>query len=71
MEGDKKLFVRQQTTIPVARVFALYSDPHTGKKFIIMERILGQTLLTAWPQLTTAEREDTMEGPRRYFDDLR
>lgn len=47
IEGENMLFVRENTDTPVPRVFALYSDPKTGKNFIVMERILGQTLLSA------------------------
>ncbi|CAG8205259.1 unnamed protein product [Penicillium salamii] len=71
IEGENMLFVRQKTTISVPRVFALYSDPETGKNFIVMERILGQTLLSAWPQLTKPEKEEILKHLRRYFDDLR
>ena len=47
IEGENMLFVREKTNIPIPRVFALYSAPETGKNFIVMERILGQTLLSA------------------------
>jgi hypothetical protein len=36
-----------------------------------MERIIGQTLLSAWPQLTTLEKQRIMSDLRRYFDELR
>lgn len=49
MEGENMLFVREKINIPVPRVFALYSDLETGKNFIVIERILGQTPLLAWP----------------------
>jgi hypothetical protein len=71
IEGENMLFVRENTDTPVPRVYALYSDPETGKNFIVMERILGQTLLSAWPQLTTLEKQDILSDLRRYFDDLR
>ncbi|CRL23602.1 unnamed protein product [Penicillium camemberti] len=57
IEGENMLFVRENTDIPVPRVFALYSDPKTGKNFI--------------PQLTTSEKQDISSDLRRYFDDLR
>ena len=71
IEGENMLFVREKTKIPVPRVFALFSAPETGKNFIVMERILGQTLLSAWPQLTKLEKEDILSDLRKYFDDLR
>ncbi|KAJ5899485.1 hypothetical protein N7495_004229 [Penicillium taxi] len=71
IEGENMLFVRENINIPVPRIFALYSDPETGKNFIVMERIIGQTLLSAWPHLTTSEKEEILKDLRRYFDDLR
>lgn len=47
MEGENMLFVRDNTNIRVPRVYALYTNPVSGKHFIIIERIIGQTLLSA------------------------
>lgn len=33
--------------------------------------LLGQTLLLAWPQLTTSEKHEILKDLRRYFDNLR
>ncbi|KAJ5223571.1 phosphotransferase enzyme family protein [Penicillium chermesinum] len=71
MEGENMLFVRENTNIPVPRVFALYSHPSTGKNYIVMERIIGQSLLSAWPQITTSDKERALSELRRYFDELR
>ncbi|BDD57415.1 hypothetical protein MPDQ_005536 [Monascus purpureus] len=71
MEGENMLFVRAKTKVPVPRVFALYSNPETGKKFIVMERIIGQTLLSVWPQLSSPEKELISNTLRTYFDELR
>lgn len=65
------LFVRGNTNVCVPRVFALYSDTKTGKSFIVMERIIGQTLLAAWPQLTESEKHDILSDLRIQFDELR
>lgn len=65
------LFVRENTNICVPRVFALYSDAETGKNFIVMERIIGQTLLAAWPKLTESEKQDILSDLRIQFDELR
>ncbi|KAJ5358719.1 phosphotransferase enzyme family protein [Penicillium cataractarum] len=65
------LFVRENTNIPIPRVFALYSDPETSKNYIVIERIIGQTLLSAWPQLSTLEKQRITSDLRRYWDDLR
>ncbi|KAJ5201404.1 uncharacterized protein N7498_006067 [Penicillium cinerascens] len=71
MEGENMLFVRANTKIPVPRVFALYSDPKTGQNFIVMERIVGQTLLSAWPRLTISDKQEILSDLRKYFDELR
>lgn len=65
------LFMRGNTNVCVPRVFALYSDTKTGKSFIVMERIIGQTLLAAWPQLTESEKHDILSDLRIQFDELR
>lgn len=70
-EGENMLFVRENTNVPVPRVFALYSDAKTGKNFIVMERIVGQTLLSAWPQLTELDKHDILSDLRIYCDELR
>ncbi|KAJ5239926.1 phosphotransferase enzyme family protein [Penicillium chermesinum] len=70
-EGENMLFVRKNTNIRVPRVFALYSDSETGKNFIVMERIIGQTLLAAWPKLTESEKQSILSDLRIQLDELR
>ena len=60
-EGENMLFVRENTNICVPRVYALYSDTKTGKSFIVMERIIGETLLAAWPHLTPIDKTHILE----------
>lgn len=71
IEGENMLFVRENTNFPIPQVFALYSDPETNKNYIIMERIIGQTLLSVWPQLSTPAKQRMMSDLRRHLDDLR
>jgi hypothetical protein len=70
-EGENMLFVRENTNICVPRVFALYSDTKTGKSFIIMERIIGETLLAAWPRLTQTEKQNILSDLRIQFNEMR
>lgn len=51
MEGENMLFVRENKNIHVPRVYALYTRPESGKSFIVIERTIGQTLLSAWAEL--------------------
>ncbi|OOQ87431.1 hypothetical protein PEBR_17453 [Penicillium brasilianum] len=71
IEGENMLFVQGSTDVPVPRVYALYSDPNTRRNYIVMERIIGRTLLSAWPQFTTPEKQLIVGELRRYFDELR
>ncbi|KAJ1671682.1 hypothetical protein EV182_007502 [Spiromyces aspiralis] len=65
------LFVRQATNIPVPKLYALYSDPQTGKNYIMMERIAGETLESLWPSLSEQEKDMVIAKLRQYFDELR
>ncbi|KAF7712790.1 Uncharacterized protein PECH_002803 [Penicillium ucsense] len=71
IEGENMLFVRKNTNVPVPRVYALYSDTNTGNNYIVMERIIGQSLLSAWPQLTTLEKKRILSDLQRSFEELR
>ncbi|RHZ51858.1 hypothetical protein CDV55_102957 [Aspergillus turcosus] len=57
LEGENVIFVRENTSIRVPRVYALYTSTNTGKKYIVMERI--------------AEKQSVVSTLRRYFDELR
>ncbi|PYI05492.1 phosphotransferase enzyme family protein [Aspergillus sclerotiicarbonarius CBS 121057] len=71
IEGENMLYVQKSTSIPVPRVYALYSNPETRKNYIIMERIAGQTLLSLWPELNHSEKETVAATLQTYFDELR
>ncbi|PWY83763.1 kinase-like protein [Aspergillus sclerotioniger CBS 115572] len=71
IEGENMLYVRKNTRIPVPRVYALFSHPETRKKYIVMERIAGQTLLSLWPQLSLSENETVAATLKTYFTELR
>lgn len=59
------LFIRLATTVPVPRVYAIYTAteiPVSTKKsmesnYIVMERLKGNTLLSEWELLTPPEKE--------------
>lgn len=57
LEGENMIFVRENTSIRVPQVYVLYTSTNTGKKYIVMERIAGQTLLSSWPRLGVSEKE--------------
>lgn len=51
-EGQAMVYVARHTSVSVPRVYALFEDEATGKKFIIMERIQGRSLDQIWSTLT-------------------
>ncbi|RHZ67334.1 uncharacterized protein CDV56_107884 [Aspergillus thermomutatus] len=71
LEGENMIFVGENTSIRVPRVYALYANTNTGKKYIVMERIAGQTLLSSWSRLSLSEKESVTTTLRRYFTELR
>ncbi|KAL5049199.1 hypothetical protein BDW71DRAFT_176328 [Aspergillus fruticulosus] len=71
IEGENMLFVQENTNIRVPRVYALYTSPESGKNFIVMERMIGQTLLSAWPGLSPSEKESISSTLQKHFDQLR
>jgi Phosphotransferase enzyme family len=56
-EGENMLFVAQNTSVPVPRVYALFRDSQGEKSYIIMERIMANTLQSEWPSLSNTQRE--------------
>ncbi|GFF43412.1 hypothetical protein IFM58399_06942 [Aspergillus lentulus] len=71
LEGENMIFVCHNTSIRVPRVYALYTSTNTGKKYIVMERIAGQSLLSSWLQLGLPEKETVVSTLRQYFTELR
>lgn len=65
------LHVQEHTNVPVRLVHALYSSLETGKKYIVMERIAGQTLLSLWADLASLEKESIVTTLRKHFNELR
>jgi hypothetical protein len=68
-EGRNMLFVREQTNVPVPRVYGLYS--RGPKNYIVMERIASSTLMKLWPDLQHSEKEAVTRLLRTHFDELR
>ena len=71
LEVENMLFIRENTNISVPRIFALYSNPESGKNYIVVERIIGHTLLSAWPQLELSEKKSIVNTLQKYFEELR
>ena len=70
MECQNMLFVKQKSKIRVPQVYAMYTDTETGKNYIVMEYIEGQTLEKAWPNLESLDKEQISTILRYYLDEL-
>ncbi|KAI9640217.1 hypothetical protein NHQ30_011455 [Ciborinia camelliae] len=79
IEGENMLFVSRETTVPVPRVYALYTVPEisplTGRQedsnYIIMEYIESKTLHDEWSLLSVQQRNRISAQLRKYMDELR
>ncbi|ATY66340.1 phosphotransferase enzyme family [Cordyceps militaris] len=73
-EGKTLLFLNETQTVPVPKVFALYSrDDVKGRKvnYIIMEKIPGQSLDACWALLEPSDKEKIARQLRTHFNMLR
>ncbi|KAF6235290.1 hypothetical protein HO173_006484 [Letharia columbiana] len=71
LEGENMLFVRSTTTIPIPKVYALYTETDTKKNYIVMENIEGHTLAYKWPSLTESQKKAIATKLKLCFDELR
>ncbi|KAG4422248.1 hypothetical protein IFR04_004628 [Cadophora malorum] len=71
IEGENMLHIAQNTSVPVPRIYALYSNPKTMKRYIVMERSAGETLASLWPNLVATQKMAIAQSLRRAMDQLR
>lgn len=71
MEGETILFIQQETSVPVPRIYALFKDPINNKAYIIMERIVGRNLESEWPLLSQTQKDATAIQLRASLDEMR
>ncbi|TVY37224.1 hypothetical protein LOCC1_G007466 [Lachnellula occidentalis] len=79
IEGENMLFISRETTIPVPRVYAIYtateifSDTNTEAEstFIVMEHLEGDTLHFEWGLLSAQQKDHILAQLREYMDQLR
>ncbi|CAM6090446.1 unnamed protein product [Calypogeia fissa] len=70
-EGQNMLFVQQNTSVPVPRVYAIYTDSSDGTTYIIMERITGDSLKSVWLNFSDVEKTVVSAKLRGSMDQLR
>ncbi|RFU31023.1 hypothetical protein B7463_g5318, partial [Scytalidium lignicola] len=79
IEGENMLFVNHKTTVPVPRVYAIYTTTeisiYTKTKeesaYIVMEYLEGSTLGFEWGLLSTQQKENISTQLREYMNQLR
>jgi len=55
-EGETLKYISNNTAVCTPRVHAIFSEPETEFKYIVMDFIEGQTLQDMWPSLTAADK---------------
>jgi len=58
IEGQTLLFLEQfpNASLKVPRLYAMWRTPSSGHLCLVMERIVGEALESAWPTLTSMEK---------------
>lgn len=69
VEAQNMRFVQANTTIPVPTVLAQWKDG--GRYFVLAQKIAGQPLDVAWPNLSTADKSRIAEQTALYLSQLR
>ena len=62
-------FLAEKTSIPVPRLHCAFV--HKNRAFIVMERVQGVTLASAWKSLSDAQRDTIFVQLRSIFQELR
>ena len=71
MEAQNMLFVTKVTSIPVPRVYAVFTDHETSVNYIIMQRIRGRSLKEEWQNLTADQKRSVCQTLKSYVVQLR
>ncbi|TVY50551.1 hypothetical protein LCER1_G008409 [Lachnellula cervina] len=79
IEGENMIFVSRETTIPVPRVYAIYTateifcDTNTREEcnYIVMEHLEGHTLDFEWGLLSAQQKDHILAQLRGYMNQLR
>lgn len=71
VEAAAMMFLRNVTSVNLPKVYAVYHLGGNGVIVIVMEFIPGENLLTIWPQLSTARKEQICFELKRQIDQLR
>jgi hypothetical protein len=70
-EGDALRFIEHNLKIPAPRLYAMYREQSSGRLYIIMEFLPGETLEKKWPALLEHEKTLITSKLRRIFNKMR
>jgi aminoglycoside phosphotransferase (APT) family kinase protein len=70
-EAATMRFIRENTQIPVPKVYNAYKDETSGHTRIIMEFIEGEELEGVWDDLDDAEKKSVINQLQKYMEELR
>jgi hypothetical protein len=71
LEGESMLFLARSVSFPVPQVYALFQNPPKTVTYIIMERISGSTLASAWPLMDQASKQAVTLQLRSQIEEMR
>ncbi|TVY16825.1 hypothetical protein LARI1_G004455 [Lachnellula arida] len=79
IEGENMIFVSRETTIPVPRVYAIYTATETFRhtktrvesNYIVMEHLEGNTVSFEWGLLSEQQKDHIFAQLREYMNQLR
>ena len=61
----------EKTDIPHPRLYAVFREPETKINYIIMERIIGETVLEAWPTMDDSVKAAVAKKVGAIVNDMR
>lgn len=70
-EADNMLFVRKHSDLSVPTLYAAFRDTESGKNYLIMEYIPGDSVSMVWGKLNKATKDSVAAQLRKGFDQLR
>jgi serine/threonine protein kinase len=71
LEAETMIFIKNNTSIPIPRVYAVYRSEEKRMLYIVMEYIPGNTLLSEWLHLSKIQKDAICLDLKRYLEELR
>lgn len=71
LEAQNMDYVARHSNVPVPKMYGTLTEESTGRNFIVMEMVQGQTLAKVWPSLTSSERREVVGQVQEALSNLR